>query len=141
MSHERNIEGLKQSAKLRHQDAIQRTDLGIHQLVLAKRPVNFRTVAETAHVSSAWLYRQTDIRQRIEHLRTQEALPSPRSTGQNAYRDGATKSSDASKDAMLATLRQRVKQVEEENRNLKAQLEIVYGQLRQSQEWPVSGVH
>ncbi len=140
MSHERNIEGLKRSAKLRHQDAVQRTDQGIRQLVLAKRPVNFRTVAETAHVSSAWLYRQTDIRQRIEHLRTQQGLPSTERTGQNARRDGATRASDASKDAMLATLRQRVKQVEEENRNLKAQLEVVYGQLRQLQERSVSSV-
>jgi len=140
MSHERNIEGLKRSAKLRHQDAVQRTDQGIRQLVLAKRPVNFRTVAEIARVSSAWLYRQTDIRQRIEHLRTQQGSASTERTGQDTHQNGAVRASDASKDALLATLRQRVKQVEEENRNLKAQLEVVYGQLRQSQGRSVSGV-
>jgi len=39
------------------------------------------------------------------------------------------KTSDASKDAMLAALRQRVKQIEAENHELRQQLEVVYGQL------------
>ena len=39
------------------------------------------------------------------------------------------KASDASKDAMQVALRQRVKQLEAENRELKLQLEVVYGQL------------
>lgn len=140
MTHERNVEGLKQSAAQRHLEAVQRTEQGIRQLLLEERPVNFHTVAQIAGVSSAWLYRQTDIRQRIEHLRTGPGLARSVQAGQNTRGTGAARASDASKDAMLATLRQRVKQLEEENRGLKAQLEVVYGQLRQVQERPVSSV-
>jgi hypothetical protein len=141
MKHERTIEGLRRSALARHRDAVQRTELGIGRLLLEERPVNFRTVAETARVSSAWLYRQPDIRQRIEHLRTAGGQPATVHTGQQTSRSAARGPSDASKDAMLATLRRRVKQLEEENRGLKAQLEVVYGQLRQWQERSVNDIH
>ncbi|WP_251861453.1 hypothetical protein [Clostridium sp. Marseille-Q2269] len=39
------------------------------------------------------------------------------------------KTSDASKDTMLTTLRNRVKQFEEENKELKKQIEVLYGQI------------
>jgi len=37
--------------------------------------------------------------------------------------------SDASKDAIIATLRDRVKRLEAENRELRAQLEVAYGRF------------
>jgi Family of unknown function (DUF6262) len=121
MAHERNIEGLRQSAQLRHQRTMQKLEEGISRLLSEGRPVNFNTVAEVAGVSTAWLYQQPQIRGRIEHLRAQQ----PDHHGRGL----ASKASDASKDAMLAALRQRVKQVEAENRELRRQLEVVYGQL------------
>jgi hypothetical protein len=122
---ERNIEGLLKSAELRHQQTTQRADEGIRHLLQEGRPVNFQTVAEAAHISTAWLYQHPEIRGRIEHLREQRFLPT-----------GAApkmKASDASKDAMQVALRQRVKQLEAENRELKLQLEVVYGQLYKKQ--------
>ena len=121
MTHERNIEGLRKSAQLRHEQAIQRTEEGIRRLLQEGRPVNFNTVAQAARVSTAWLYQHPEVRSRIEHLREQFILrevPAPKA-----------RASDASKDAMLAALRQRVKQLEAENRELKRQMEVVYGQL------------
>lgn len=41
----------------------------------------------------------------------------------------AQRASDASKDAMLAALRQRVRALEEENRHLRAKVAVAYGQL------------
>jgi 4-diphosphocytidyl-2C-methyl-D-erythritol kinase len=117
---ERNIEGLRRNAKLRHQQTEHRADAGIHRLLQDGRPVNFQTVAEAAHVSTAWLYQHPEFRDRIEHLREQ------RSQADSAPK---MRASDASKDAMQAALRQRVKQLEAENRELKQQLEVVYGQL------------
>lgn len=121
MTHERNIEGLRKSAQLRHQQTMRRTEDGIGRLLQERRPVNFNTVAQTAGVSTAWLYQHPEVRSRIEHLREQHPSQ-PASTPKN-------KASDASKAAMLAALRQRVKQVEAENRELRRQLEVVYGQL------------
>lgn len=121
MTHERNVEGLRKSAQLRHQQTVQRAEEGIRRLLQEGRPVNFNTVAETASVSAAWLYQHPEMRQRIEHLRQQQST--------RMIQPSKTRTSDASKDAMLTALRQRVKQVEAENRELKRQLEVVYGQL------------
>lgn len=120
MTHQRNTEGLRQSAKQRHVDAVRRAEAGIQQLVRAKRPVNFRTVAEASGVSTAWLYQHPAIAARIQQLRAQSA---PRSTPPPKVR-----ASDASKDAMIATLRQRIQKLEAENRELRQQLEVIYGQ-------------
>lgn len=119
MTHERNVEGLRKNAQLRHQQAVRRAEEGIRSLLQQRRPINFNTVAEVAQVSTAWLYQQGELRQRIEHLR-QEPRPSPLPSKTR---------SDASKDALLTTLRLRVKRVEAENRELRQQLEVVYGQL------------
>jgi hypothetical protein len=119
MTHERNVEGLRKNAQLRHQQALRRAEEGIRSLLQQRRPINFNTVAEVAQVSTAWLYQQGELRQRIEHLR-QEPRPSPLPSKNR---------SDASKDALLTTLRLRVKQLEAENRELRQQLEVVYGQL------------
>ena len=121
MTHERNVEGLHKSAQLRHQQTVQRAEEGIRRLLQEDRPVNFNTVAQTASVSPAWLYQHPEMRQRIEHLRAQQST--------QMRQPSKMKTSDASKDAMLAALRLRVKQVEAENRELRRQLEVVYGQL------------
>jgi uncharacterized protein YceH (UPF0502 family) len=76
-------------------------------------------------VSTAWLYQHPEIRERIEHLREQRSL--------HAGSAPKMRASDASKDAMQTALRQRVKQLEAENRELKQQLEVVYGQLYKKQ--------
>lgn len=120
MAHERNVEGLRLSAAQRHEAACRRTEEALQRMLREGQPVNFKTVAKAAAVSTAWLYGQPSIKARIQRLRDQSipkvaALKAP--------------ASDASKDAMIATLRQRIKQVEAENRELRKQLEIVYGQL------------
>ena len=121
MTHKRNVEGLRRHALQRHQDTVRRTEDGIQRLIRENRPVNFKAVAEAAGVSTAWLYQQPVIKQRIQQLRAQFT---PQATAEPKVR-----ASEASKDAIIATLRQRVKQVEAENRDLRKQLEVVYGQL------------
>lgn len=121
MTHERNVEGLHKSAQLRHQQTVQRAEEGIRRLLQEDRPVNFNTVAQTAGVSPAWLYQHPEMRQRIEHLRGQQRT-------QVTY-PSKTKTSDASKNAMMITLRNRVKALEAENQELKRQIEVLYGQL------------
>jgi hypothetical protein len=121
MTHKRNVEGLKHSAQLRHQETVKRTEAGISQLLQNGRPVNFRSVAQAAGVSTAWLYQDPVVRQRIEHLREQH------STRVCTAHKGKT--ANASREAILETLRGRVKKLEAENQELRQQLEVVYGQL------------
>ena len=120
-----NTAGLRTSAQLRAQATRQRAEEALSHLLQEQRPVNFKTVAETAHVSTAWLYGQEEIKQRIFHLRQRQV---PRPTVAIPSRERA---SDASKDAMIATLRTRVKRLEVENRELKHQVEVAYGLLHE----------
>ena len=108
-----NTAGLRTSAQLRAQATRQRAEEALSHLLQEQRPVNFKTVAETAHVSTAWLYGQEEIKQRILQLR-QRQVPRPPVAIPSRER-----ASDASKDAMIATLRTRVKRLEMENRELK----------------------
>lgn len=125
MTRERNITGLRASAQARAQATRRRAEEAIALLAREGRPVNFKTVGETAHVSTAWLYEHEDIKRRILSLRQR---PTPRPTAALPLRERA---SDASKDAMIATLRERVKRLEHENRELKQQIEVAYGLLHQ----------
>lgn len=87
----------------------------------AGQPVNFRRVAATAGVSPAWLYKHADVKARIVALRDQGT---PRPSVAPAQR-----ASDASKEALLATFRRRVRALEEENRQLRRKVAVAYGQV------------
>ncbi|NWJ47692.1 MAG: hypothetical protein HXX08_17705 [Chloroflexi bacterium] len=123
--HKRNVEGLRLQAQARHQAALQRAEQGIARLLREEQPVNFMSVSKVAAVSTAWLYRQTAIRERIEYLRNQCKTDNmqPEKLG---VKTGA---SEDSRKAILVTLRQHIKQLEAENRELKRQIEVAYGQI------------
>ncbi|MBO0780526.1 MAG: transposase [Ktedonobacteraceae bacterium] len=97
-------------------------------LLVEQHPVNFKTVAEAAGISTAWLYGNEVIKQRIMHLRGQQI---PAVQVKIPPREQA---SSASKDAMIVALRQRVKKLEEENRDLRRQVEVANGLLYQQGE-------
>ena len=126
-SWERNIDGLREHAQEKARETARRAEAAIAHLLKEQRPVNFKTVAETAGISTAWLYGNEDLKQRIMHLRTE---PQPCVQVKIPPREQA---SSASKDAMIAALRRRVKQLEEENRDLKRQVEVANGLLYQQE--------
>lgn len=123
MTHKRNTTGLASSAASKKEATLKKTQTAISELLKANDMINFNTVAEKAGVSKAWLYRETDIADRIKRLRDQQANKEPK-----AYKE-TQRASDASKSALVTTLKARVKELEVENRELKKQLEIVYGKL------------
>jgi hypothetical protein len=57
----RNIAGLKRSARLRSEQAMERALAALHRMHAADREIAFRTVASEARVSPAWLYGQERI--------------------------------------------------------------------------------
>jgi len=121
---ERNIDGLRAHAQQKAVDTAHRAEVAIAHLLKEQRPVNFKTVAETAGISTAWLYGNENLKQRIIHLRTQQQPVQVKIPPRE-------QASSASKDAMIATLRQRVKKLEEENRDLKQRVEVANGLLYQ----------
>ena len=122
MKHERNVEGLRQNAQKKRQEAIKRTDSGIQQLLKEKRSVNFKSVAEVAGVSTAWLYKEPEIKARIEQLREQGSPSSKKAPPKQ-------RASDASKDAIIKTLKDRCGKLDAEVKGLREQLEVVYGRV------------
>ena len=57
----RNTEGLKRSARLRSESAMQRALAALQRMDASDREINFRTVAAEAGVSTAWLYSQEEL--------------------------------------------------------------------------------
>lgn len=116
--HQRNTTGIKEAAQKKRLTAIARAEAGIKQLLREGCHINFVTVAETAKVSTSWLYQQSELVERINHLRgqkPQQRLPSTQ------------RASDASKDSMIAALRQQLKELRSKNEVLNRQIEVAYG--------------
>jgi TPP-dependent 2-oxoacid decarboxylase len=116
---------LQKAAQEKAEATAQRVDDAIRLLLKERKPINFKVVAETARVSTAWLYAHEEIKQRIIHLR---ASQSPKASLALPLREQA---SNASKDAVIAALRKKAKEQEEEIHQLKRQLEVAYGHLYQ----------
>jgi uncharacterized protein YhbP (UPF0306 family) len=122
---EYNVEGLRRAAQQKAEMTRLRAEEAIALLLKQQRAVNFKTVAETAQISTAWLYANEPIKMRILHLRSQQT---PKAQVKIPPREQA---STASKDGMIAALQQRVREQAEEIKELKKQLEVAYGSLYQ----------
>ena len=123
----RNTEGLKDSARLRSESAMQRALAALQRMDAFGREINFRTVAAEAAVSTAWLYSKEELRGRImRSRRTMTDVPPPASASRDRER--------ASRQNIVATLRLRIKNLEEKNRELTGLLELVYGELALARE-------
>lgn len=120
-----NIEGLRKAARQKAEGTRQRAEEAIVLLLKEHRPINFKTVAETAQISTAWLYANEAIKMRILHLRSQQV---PKAQVKIPVREQA---SSASKDAVIAALQKRVRAQAEKIKELEKQLEVAYGSLYQ----------
>jgi hypothetical protein len=116
----RNTDGLKRSARSRSEDAMQRATAAILLMQSEEAEINFRSVAARAKVSTAWLYATTFLRDKIVRMRH----TSPAADGEKPYRR-----QQLSHERIVATLRLRIKTLEELNRELTEQLEAAYGRL------------
>ena len=124
-THERNTDGLVNHAHRKSQNTAEKVNEAIQRLIKNKEKVNFNSVSEESGVSKAYLYTHPDIRDRIETLRKQqEGLPSPKQVKREM--------TDASKDVVIAAKNKRIKELEEENRLLKQELQKVRGKMYDS---------
>lgn len=121
----RNIDGLRRAAQRKAEETRCRAEEAITLLLKEHRPINFKTVAETARISTAWLYANEAIKLRIIHLRAQHI---PRVQVKIPRQEQA---SNASKDVVIAALQKRVREQAEKIQELEKQLEIAYGSLYQ----------
>jgi hypothetical protein len=121
-NHTPNYSGLLTHARGKSQDALKRVDEALKRMVKKQLKINFNSVSEESGVSKAFLYKNIEIRNRIEMLRQQQVgLSSPKQVKRNM--------SDASKDVIIASLRNRIIKLDAENIQLKEQLKIHFGKV------------
>ncbi len=115
----RNTDGIKAAAQRKRQEAFSRAEEAIKKLLREKQSINFEAVAEAAGVTRAWLYKQPELRSRIETLRGQQSpkreLPIE------------LKASDKSKDTLIMELKKQNRELRSKIQQLNREVEIVYG--------------
>jgi hypothetical protein len=114
---DRNLEGLKRSANSRSENAMKRAKAAILLMQSEELDINFRSVATQAGVSTAWLYAEKSLRDKIMKMR----CTSPATDGESPEHRQRR-----SHDRVVATLRLRIKTLEKRNRELTEQLEAAY---------------
>ncbi|MEU3214741.1 DUF6262 family protein [Streptomyces sp. NPDC006971] len=67
-----NPDNLRQAAARKSAAAQARAEKGLREMIRRGQPITFRGLAQTADVSLDFLYRNTEIRQRVEQLRNQQ---------------------------------------------------------------------
>ncbi|PGA70446.1 DUF6262 family protein [Bacillus pseudomycoides] len=100
----------------------QKVDKAIQRLVRANDPINFNSVASEAGVAKATLYNNRELRKRIESLRQQQAeAPMPKQIKREI--------DENNKDAIIASLKRKIKKLEEEKKQLREQLKFAYADV------------
>ncbi|MEU9716205.1 DUF6262 family protein [Streptomyces sp. NPDC047976] len=67
-----NPDNLRQAAARKSAAAQARAERGLREMIRRGQPITFRGLAQTADVSLDFLYRCTEIRRRVEQLRSQQ---------------------------------------------------------------------
>ena len=118
----RNTSGLEAHAQQKRKSAIKRTEEAITRLQSEKRPVNFKTVSEESGVSRTWLYKEPEIKAKINEIKNNKSSKTLNKTsiGDNSHSLLIDTSS-------LDELKKKIKKLETENYALRSHLEVVYG--------------
>ncbi|MEK5520838.1 DUF6262 family protein [Heyndrickxia sp. FSL W8-0423] len=116
----------REHLKLLHQErkvnTRKKVDNAIQRLIRANGNINFNSVAEEAGISKATLYNNPEIRKGIESLREQQAqVPTPKQVKREV--------DENNKDAIIASLKRKIKKLDEENKELREQLKFAYGEV------------
>lgn len=119
---ERNTKGINEYAKNKTKMTLDKVDKAIRELSLKEEKINFNSVCNLSGVSKTFLYKNEDIKQRIEELRNKQIN---KSMNQRAKYDKTAKA----KDIIIIAKDKKIKELEEENKKLKEQLEIIRGKL------------
>lgn len=117
-----STKGLKEYAKQKTQLTLEKVDNAIRELSLTEQKINFNSVSQLSGVSKTFLYNNGNIKKRIEELRDKQTS---RTMNQRAKYDKTSKS----KDIIIMAKDKKIKELEEENRKLKEQLEVIRGKL------------
>lgn len=117
-----NTKGLKKYAREKTKITLEKVDKAIRELSLHGEKINFNSVATASGVSKTFLYNNKEVKERIEDLRQKQVS---KEMNQRAKYDKTAKS----KDIIIIAKDKKIKELEEEKKKLKEQLEILRGKL------------
>ncbi|EHT91027.1 transposon-encoded adenyltransferase AAD [Staphylococcus aureus subsp. aureus CIGC348] len=117
----RNTTEIVRLAKQKSKKTREKVDKAISKFSIEGKVINFNSIAKEANVSKSWLYKEHDIRQRIESLRERQnnskcSLKNPRKVL-------------VRRKSLIKTLKRRVMELEKENKKLQNQIQKLYGDL------------
>ncbi len=115
----KNTKGLNNHAQKKKAECMIRFSKAIKDLIDENRPINFNTVSKQGNISTAWLYKTKEVRKKIELLRKQQVKVNNKKNAIN----------EESKNAIILTLKNRIKLQSVEIHELKKQIEVLYGQI------------
>lgn len=104
----RKIEALLEAAEQKAKESAERVNKALERMIKQGQIISFKSVATAANVSTAYLYKQEDLRNRIETLRAQQK--------QKPKLKGVPPASDNSKTVIISTLK-------EENKRLRVEID------------------
>jgi hypothetical protein len=121
----RKIEALQKAAAHKAQEANKRVEKALERMIKQNQKINFQSVAHSANVSTAYLYKYPEIKHRIVTLRDQQknqSKPKP-----------VPIASDNSKAVIIYNLREETKRLRGEMAELRRANEVLTGRLYQVQ--------
>ncbi len=121
----RKIEALQEAAAHKAQEAQERVEKALERMIKQNQRINFQAVAQSANVSTAYLYKYPEIKQRIITLRDQQKNQSKPKL--------APVASDNSKAVIISNLREETKRLRGEMVELRRANEALTGRLYQVQ--------
>ncbi len=117
---ETRIETLKKTQEFRKQDSLERVYKAIERLQKSGAKINFHTVAKEANLSVSYLYKYPELKQLVAGLRSQQSsIPlSP-----------VAKPTSSSHAKVICRLKERIRQLEDVNHELRRKNEALAGQV------------
>ncbi|WP_099355408.1 DUF6262 family protein [Fredinandcohnia onubensis] len=125
MKHKRNTEAVIAFAKKKKEETAEKVEQAIKQLIKQNEKINFNTVTTAAGVSKSYLYNHPELRKRIEILRQQQREMPPSKVTKKSM-------NDENKDSLIEVFRERIRELEKENKILKDEIKRVNGKLYES---------
>lgn len=117
-----STKGLKKYAEEKTIKTLEKVDKAIREISLNGDKINFNSVTIVSGVSKTFLYKNKEVKSRIEDLRKKQV------NSEINKRSKYDKTSKA-KDIIISAKDKKIKELEEKNRKLEEQLEILRGKF------------
>lgn len=122
MTNYNRSEQLKELHKQRKIDTASKVDLAIKTLIKQNESISFNSISKESGVARSTLYNNKEFKERIKALIEQQSnVPSPIQVKREM--------NEKNKDALIASLKRKIKNLEEENAQLKEQIKVKFGEI------------